>query len=490
MSPTIKTLVMLVVAAAMAAYASSTYPWPETVVQSEQVGKPLFEDFEAGKVRKLKIVRFNDDKSQLEPIEIRLKAETWVLPAFKNFPVSNNNQKDVAINSLVEKEVLFEQTDEQEKHREFGVVDPGLYQTIPDRSALGTKVIFEDGTGNVLANLIVGKIVKNSKPNEIGEVQHYVTIPGQPAVYIIDLNPRAFTTDFQNWINPNLLSVFREQVVLDVEATSVQINPDDFGKKDPAKLYRVYLEGSTTDKLSLKSIEVGNKEGKFQNAELTTAFDQNWKTLGENLRFIFFGDIRKKAKDLAAAFRKPTADMGPETYAALTNFGFFFKQMKNGTPQFETSNGQIRLQYVNGIRVRMLMGAVSTETARDQDDLNRYVMFTGEYDDSLLPPPPEKPVEGANDAEQRDYLAKVKQRGELVTAAKAFADSFNDTHADWVYLVSDSLCNKLLPEIDTTEVVLIEDQKTQADNEKTTAPKQDDGNSDAAEKTEDGNNGN
>ena len=51
---------MLVVAAIAAYAAASVYPWPEAVVISDAVNKPLFEGFDTRNVRSIRIETYND----------------------------------------------------------------------------------------------------------------------------------------------------------------------------------------------------------------------------------------------------------------------------------------------------------------------------------------------------------------------------------------------------------------------------------------------
>ncbi|MEL7498559.1 MAG: DUF4340 domain-containing protein [Planctomycetota bacterium] len=468
MSQNLKTIIMALFTVGLAMTAAYYYPWPEAIAESEVVGQPLFKDYEIQKARKLKIISFNEDTSKLESVEIRWKGDTWVLPDHKYFPVTNAGQNSVAVSAMVEREILQEVTDEQEMHREYGVVDPAMFSTIADKSALGTKVIVEDGTGDILANVIVGKPLKESNINQLGEIQHYVSIPGQPKVYVINLNPRAFPTDFSRWVDPNLFGLRDIPLPLNIEVTSERIAPDDFGK-EPERIYRVSLQGPTQEPLNVTSFEVANKDGQFVDAVPIDTYVPQWKLLGDTIRRVSFSDVRKKTKALAKKFLDESESGQADDFEGLKEVGFMFTGINNGMPQFQSSDGRMELKFESGVRFKLLLGSIAAETTADQTELNRYVMLLGEFDESLLPELPEKP-DAADESETKVYLRKVKDREEMSVESKNLIASFNERHADWVYLVSESVCNQLVPDLDISTVKPVVETASENDEDQTADP--------------------
>ena len=187
-TPFVQTMVMALVALIASGVAASFYPWPEPVVESEIVGKPLFEPYDTTAVRSIKISEFNEDRNALDRMVLRRSGEKWIIPENKNYIASNARQISAAANALNEVLVLDEKTDEQQAYLEYGVVDPDEYQKTPNRSALGAKIILEDRNGKSLASLIVGKALKDDPT----KLKHFVRIPGQPNLYVIDFNKNSF----------------------------------------------------------------------------------------------------------------------------------------------------------------------------------------------------------------------------------------------------------------------------------------------------------
>ena len=223
--------VMAITASVTAAY---FYPWPTEVAESDFVGKPLFETYESSSVRQIRIQRFNDDRGGLDRILLRRRGEKWVIPAKKDFIAGNVRQISLAANSLIESTVLQDVTDEQQAYLEYGVVDPDEFSNTPNRSALGTKIILQDRDMKEIASLIIGKPVK-SDPKKL---QHFVRIPGQPNVYVIEFNAAALKTDFRSWIDPNLFDVRDPTAINKVAVNNYKVDKDKIGIDQPQQIYR------------------------------------------------------------------------------------------------------------------------------------------------------------------------------------------------------------------------------------------------------------
>lgn len=485
MSPTVKTLLMSIITAAMAMLAAYFYPWPETIVQSEIVGKPLFKDFASEKAKKLMITRYDQQSGQLKSIEVQLSSTGWVLPDYRNYPVTNANQNGVAVNAFEDCTVLLEEVDDLERHGDYGVVDPTQYKTVADKSTLGAKVTVFGGTGGELASMIVGKTVKDSRPDEFGAIQHYVTLPGKSPVYVVDINPRAFPADFDRWVNPNLLSIPFNAQKLNAVITNVEYPPENFENKQPQLIYRIRLKGNATvpnrnlntelasGKLSVAQFELGNDSNQFVQATPPEIDPKTWSEFNLMLRRIRFSSVKRKNKEVTEAFSNPDPAKGSKPFGGLESVGFKFKNYANGMPQFDCSTGHVSFEFQNGARLQMLLGTIALETTTDQNELNRHVMFTGEFDDTLLPTLPPKPADDASEDDKKAYLRAEKDRNRIADECKEFIELFNDQHASWVYLVPETVCDRFVPEIDITQASGKDKASEDSDNPATAEAKQD-----------------
>jgi hypothetical protein len=207
MKPLIKTAVMGLVAIATTLTAAAFYPWPEPVIESEMVGKPLFEPFDTSTVRSISIVRYNSDRSALERFQVRRKGEKWIIPAHKNYVADNVNQISATAGAL-SGNVLENTSSDQKDHVDFGVVDPLESESTTNRSSLGTKIVLKDRNQRELGSLIVGSRVGNQ--SAVDQQRRFVRVPGQPHVYEMEINPAALKTDFTRWVSSNLLQLSKE----------------------------------------------------------------------------------------------------------------------------------------------------------------------------------------------------------------------------------------------------------------------------------------
>src|SRR6185295_15012033 len=65
----------------------------------------------------------------------------------------------------------------------------------------GTRVTMWDDQNTALADLIVGKPVRDQ------EGQRYVRLAGQDVVYVIEIDPAKLSTSFEDWIEKDLLKL-------------------------------------------------------------------------------------------------------------------------------------------------------------------------------------------------------------------------------------------------------------------------------------------
>lgn len=444
-SPFIKTLVMAVIAIIASGVAASFYPWPVPIVESEIVGKPLFESYETTAVRSIRITEFNDDRNELDRMVLRRSGEKWIIPDRKKFIASNAMQISAAASSLNEVLVLDEKTDEQQAYLEYGVIDPDEYLTNPNRSALGTKIILEDRNGKPLASLIVGKMLKDDPSRK----KRFVRIPGQPSVYVIDFNPLALSTDFRSWVDPNLLQLGNQIPVDNILIENYQINPE-VGTDSRQLNYRAELAVGQ-EGLKLVSVESGGSDGKWTKVGSSQKMTQQVQVVLNQIINIQFSDVRKKNVELAKLLREPRKDADDKLLDVLKPLGFFKSGFEHSTHQFESSGGDVTVATKDGVVVTLYIGTIADKTNSDDFKLRYNVMICAGVDESILPEP-EKSAANDNpevaEQEEKAYLREVEQRNTFIKSAYLRAAEFNQRHAEWIYIVSETVIENIRPDLD------------------------------------------
>ena len=445
-SPAFKTLVMAIVAAVVSAIAAAFYPWPEPVVVSAFVGKPLFESYDTNSVRSIRISKYNDERNALDRMTLRRSGEKWTIPDYKKFIATNTRQISAAANSLIDREVLVETTDQQDSYSEYGVVDPSEYQNTTNRSGLGTKIILENRNGQELASLIVGKPLKDDPKR----LKHFVRVPGQPNVYVIDFDRFALSTDFRSWVDSNLFKLRTNEKVKRILVENYRLNPKTISVAKPVPNYRAVLTLAQTGGLALASLEGPGADGGWAKAPMTTKLSGEFQVVAKQITDIQFTDVRKKSAALADLFKVTEQIKDDSLLSSLQPLGFLKTGFKNGKYDFASVGGKVSIENEDGVVVTLNIGTDAGKASEDMQ-LSYFALMTAGVDESILPEPQKpKEIEGdaeANETAEKTYLRLVKERKDQINAAKIRASEFNQQHADWVYVVLENVIENIRPDI-------------------------------------------
>jgi hypothetical protein len=443
-SPIIKTFVMFLVALAASAVAAAFYPWPERVVESEIVGKPLFEAYDTNAVRSIEIMRFDEETDSLEQVLLRRSAERWLMPSFKKFIATNTLQIAATANSLSDCIVIEEKTDQQQEYAEYGVVDPSEYQNTTNRSSMGTKLILKNRNDKELGSLIVGKRLKDDPK----QLKHFVRIPGQPSVYIVELDPMALTTDFRGWINPNLFQL-GSIPINKIEIENYRI-PEMTAETKRQLNYRAALNVGQ-DSLQVLSLETGSREGGWDKVESSPQINQQLQVLTTQLDNLEFVDVRKKTAELSALFRSPKAEANKALLESLKPLGFVFSGFGNNVYEIDSSGGEVSVETMDGVVLTLNIGGIANQAGKDGLQLNYYALITAGVDESVLPKPEKQKAtdnEEENQNNEKAYKRDLQMLQDVVKLSRSRASEINQKHADWVYIVSEKVIENIRPDVD------------------------------------------
>jgi hypothetical protein len=441
--PLAKTFLMGLIALVTSGIAAFFFPWPEPVVESAAVGKPLFEEYETSAVRSMRIMQYNDDKGEVERIIVRRRGQKWVIPSRKEFIANNVAQYTASANCLNERTVLEEQTDNQQDHLEYGVIDPIDFSKTSNPSGLGKKIILEDRQGRVIANLIVGRRVKDDK------TKHYVRIPGQPTVYVCEFDPRAVETDFGAWVDPNLFDLTGEVPVNEIAVENYRLDPKNL-KKKTQMAYRATMSVGR-QQLNLRTLSVGGSNGEWKKIPFTqNASDLLQKFAGQMLK-LPFTNVQRKSAEMARALEAPKADQNTNVFAKLAGLGFVSTGYENESFQFDGAAGEVRIETMDGVSVTMYIGDISKERADSNFQVSRYVMLCAGVNEKALPMPIEpeysKDAEKAKQ-EEKTYLRKVETRNGKLQNSRIRAAELNQQFADWIYMIPEDVIENLRPDLE------------------------------------------
>lgn len=434
---------MLIMAGVSSLVAANYYPWPEAVSTGERINTLLFEefnkDFNMDEVRGIKVVRYDNVRNELDSIQLRRVADKWIMPGKGNFVVTNLKQITDVASSLTEKKIREEMSDKQEDHIKYGVVDPGNFAS-SIRSSLGTKIVLEGRQKKELGSLIIGAPVKSQAQVQ----QHFVRIPSQPHVYVIDFDSRILTTDVENWIDPNLLQLSGspEQQPNSIEIDSYRVLPENIASETRDRIYRLRyaLKGK---QLGFDQLEIPNEDDEWIAAIPTQNQQQQLASWVKVINGLTVSDVRRKSKELIKALRQPVDEFQPEFNKELNQFGFDQKS-DDADYEFRAAGGKFTVTTSGGVRMDVHIGNFVENAKTATGNSARYVLINAKVDDAQFPMPAK---DADADEEDRAFLRAVDERDKKMKAARQVVRELNKTYANWFYMIDDKILEQLIPKV-------------------------------------------
>lgn len=415
MSHAVKTLVFAGVAVVVALIAVLTYPRQATFKAPDLVGKALFKNFtEPDAATELKIVRFSADDAKLTEFSVARDAKTglWVIPSSSDYPADAETQMRNAATALIDLKVIGIASENKGDHALYGVIEPDKEKLDASQEGVGLLVDVRNPKGKDLAKLIVGKAVKGS------EKQHFVRVPGQNVVYVVNIDPAKFPTEFEKWIERDLLKIntfdvekisLKDYSMITSKALTGQTVLDKFEQRFEAD---IHWNSEKSEWLLDKLVEYQNSrpiETKLLDSEELnkTKLDDVKTALGD-LKIV---GVRRKPKGLGADLKAGTEIMKDnESLMSLMNRGFFPVSLGDGSPELRAANGEALVSVKDGVQYILRFGEMAgVDSSSAEGKLNRYLFVTTRLDEAQFPPLELEELPGGDDAEKTDAEPKDKK---------------------------------------------------------------------------------
>ena len=224
---------------------------------SEIRNQPLFGDIDLDKVQRMRVVKY--DGVATETFEVRKTDTGWIIPSENDYPADSVTQLNRAIRFLPELIVTNVASDREADKEQYGVIEPKEAMESAGRKNVGTLVELLGDSETPLASAVVGSKVLGD------ETKSFVLVPGQPHIYVVELNPDIISTNFRDWIDRDLLRLdpfqIEELTLRRVAAANPAVNPAT-GEVDPGLDYEYEIKfGFQTGKWSLRQlIEYGEDQ--------------------------------------------------------------------------------------------------------------------------------------------------------------------------------------------------------------------------------------
>ena len=345
---------------------------------------------------------YDEDTAEIRPFSIkRLESGAWVIPSHSDYPADAREHLAAAATSLIDLESLNMVSDKPGEQETYGVIDPDLKTLKAGTTGVGTRVTMTDGQGKVLADLIIGKKVKE-QPD-----LHYVRLAGHDQIYVAKVDSEKLSTRFGDWIEKDLLKLqpfdVRELTLNDYSLTE-QLSPEGIAL---GEVRRSKMQLDYDDVKSQWRLEdfVEYKKGSPVSSKLTDNEELNVEKLN-NLRNALgdlkIVDVQPKPKGLSRDLRVGQELIkDQEAQQSLIRRGFYPLREENGDMQIYSSEGEVLCRVKDGVQYVLRFGRTAADTEDDKKDKekeepkrkskkphpNRYLLVSCVFDEDQIPKP-------------------------------------------------------------------------------------------------------
>ncbi len=414
----VRTLAFVAAAVVLAGGAYMAYPRAEEFRVSEAVKKPLFPQFkDPQQAARIVITRIDEELGQLMEFEVVKdpQRKIWVIPSHERYPADDEDRIRDASTALIDLIPVDFVSQESRDQATFGLLKPSQ-ETEASQTGIGLLVSVEDAKGNKLAELIIGK--KGRKGNsdddavDSGEL-YFVRRPGQDAIYVAEIDPGVFSTQFKDWIKEDLLQLdsfdVRRVEIDDYTVPhevrnserGIQIRPDVENLK--RRLRAVIDWDDTGGQWSLKSLTTyqGTRPIPTSLGELEELNSEKLNDLKQTLSSLKIVNVRRKPEGLGADLKAGRDFLDKrESLISLQTVGFYPWPSGNQLELF-AENGELVVATKDGVEYLLRFGRTDSVEV-DSDQLNRFLMVTARIDESQfteLPPDVRRELEQGKSAE-------------------------------------------------------------------------------------------
>lgn len=415
---------MVVLAAASIGGAISMQPKELPPPKFEDVGLPLFEDFEdPNAAASLEVKTWDKENAKLVSFKVQFKNGMWVIPSHNDYPADATERMGKAAATFigVTKDVV--RSDLEGDHAEFGVQDPDDPDAKP--GGKGQRITMLDESQNPIVDIIVGKDVPER------EGFKFVRYPDKNRTYAAKLE-LDISTSFTDWIEKDLLKLERDSVMEVVsDSYSVDEKTGLVTGRRPLQFFRQpkmdEMGQPTDDTMWVLAEGLAPPEGKELNETKVK------QTFGAMARTKIVG-VRPQPR--------------PLTDVALRAKGFFLGGDPQN-PQLFGNEGELTVVCNDGVVYTVYFGEVTyaagtdltagTDTGSEGDEANRFMWVRVKYDptkdDGGYPVKKgEEPEEGALRGKERaDALRKRFNQWFYVIQSHSYSQmhkSFDDFWKD------------------------------------------------------------
>ncbi|NUQ66100.1 MAG: DUF4340 domain-containing protein [Pirellulales bacterium] len=500
MNENTKTLTFVMVAAAVALIAWVSRPSTPQMAAGDMRGKRLFPDFnDPLAATSLEITKYDEGTATISPFKVAQVNNRWSIPSHDNYPADAKDHLAAAATALMGLEVLSVESSSPGDHELYGVIDPSSKSLSAGTTGVGTRVTMKDKDNKTLMDLIVGKQVPDK--SEL----HYVRRANQDPIYVVKAKTDKLSTKFEDWIEKDLLKL-NTWDISGVKLHDYSVDLVAGRLKERARVGLEYNDtGDPKWKIVDDRVFDAGKfnQGKLaEDEELNTTKLDDMKNALDDLKIV---DVTPKPKGLSSDLKATGSVYADrETQQSLANRGFYLVPVDDKFYELRSNEGETRVVMKDGVEYVLRFGQIAggasasekkeegkegeKKDGADSGGVNRYLFVMAEFNQDALKKPelealPEVPAEAPKEGEKKEgeKTAEKKAEGDKTEAkkeeekkddpvAKAKAEreriekenkrkqdeydekvkkgqervkELNDRFADWYYVISDSVYQKI-----------------------------------------------
>jgi hypothetical protein len=200
------TLALWGAALLVAIVAWATAPRSTTLDVFSDRGEPFFPQLtDPNSAASLEVIEFDEQNGAPRALKILNRDGRWIIPSQFDYPADARDrlgQTAAAVITLRKDEFASENPAD---HERLGVVDP-LDLSVSSLKGRGTRISIRGRNETLLADLIVGNQPQGR------EGYRYVRLPDNKRVYSSRIGALDVSTDFEDWIERDVLQVNRDEI--------------------------------------------------------------------------------------------------------------------------------------------------------------------------------------------------------------------------------------------------------------------------------------
>lgn len=429
-----KTLTFILVAGMAVLVAWEPWrPAPLDTSAPAVVGQKLFPDFTNPLAAKsLEIVKFNEDTASIRDFKVAQTGGVWSIPSHSNYPADATEHMAQAATALMDLKILNVASDHPGDQREYGVITPDPKELKVGMTGVGTRITVKDGKDKALADLVIGKQVKD-QPG-----LRYVRRADRDQIYSVSMKTDELSTDFGAWIEKDLLKLNAfdvREVTLNDYSSQAGMSPQGQPvlELDKRNLIKLGYDDAKS-KWNLVEMQAFDEKGQPQVVELAADEELNNQKLNDlksALDELQIVDVERKPAGLSQDLRASDEFLNNvEAMQSLAERGFIAVPLtRGGEREIFSNEGEVTCTTKEGVKYVLRFGNLAVTSTPDEPAAdgeepkgaapNRYLFVMAQFDENQIPKPDLKPVPGEESpAEKPDADGQGEKSGDKPKDAK------------------------------------------------------------------------